>query len=348
MSMTQDSGDNLNGESLRPKRRLRYSGKNPRRFDQKYKELRQDPETLRKVMDSGKTPAGMHRPIMLDEVLSILNPKPGDSLIDCTLGFGGHSTELLKKISPEGKLLGLDTDPLEIQKTSARLSKLAEQCGSAFISTHSNYAGMARWASLHLPEGVDGILADLGLSSMQIDDPMRGFSYKIEGPLDMRMNPEKGLSARDFLLKSDPVRLAKCLAENADEPRAELIAQNLAGRDFPTTIALRRALEKIVPAWAIEDTIPRVFQAIRIAVNDEFSALTVLLQRAAEVLKPGARFVVLTFHSGEDRRVKQSFKRGLEEGVWSSISEEVLRPSPREVFENPRASCAKLRWAQKA
>lgn len=330
------------------RRRLRYSGRNPRSFDQKYKELRGDAETLEKVKASGKTPAGTHRPIMVREILEILIPRPGMTLVDCTLGFGGHSGEILPMILPKGRLIGLDTDPVELPRTAERLEgKTGAVAGRDFFPRHTNYAGIAKVVEELAPEGVDGILADLGLSSMQIDDPARGFSYKVAGPLDMRMNPAKGPSARELLRKTKVEKLERWLRENADEPRARILAETLAGKDFPTTSALRGAIEAVTPEWAVKDTLPRVFQAIRIAVNDEFSALDTLLRTLPGLMKPGARVAVLTFHSGEDRRIKHAFREGLEQGIWSSISEEVIRPSATEVRDNPRSSSAKLRWAER-
>ena len=331
------------------RRRPRYSGKNPRHFSEKYKELKGDPETLEKVLSSGKTPAGRHRPIMVQEILDILAPQKGQTFLDATLGFGGHSGELLLQLLPSGKLIALDTDALELPKTTERLcSQKGVVLEENFFPRLTNYAGAAKIVTALAPEGLDGILADLGLSSMQIDNPQRGFSYKTEGALDMRMNPNKGISARDFLKKCSPDRLEKCLRENADEPRARSLALALAGKDFPTTLALKKAVEEKTPDWAKEETLPRVFQAIRIAVNDEFSALDTLLRSLPTLLKSGAKVAILSFHSGEDRRVKHAFAEGLKNGTWRRISTEVLRPSSNEVYQNPRSSCAKLRWAEKA
>lgn len=327
------------------KRRPRYSGKNPRSFEQKYKEHRQDPETLEKVAASGKTPAGTHRPIMLQEILDFFELKPGMTVLDCTLGYGGHSAKMLERILPNGKLLAMDADPLELPKATARLLSIAGD--GTVVTKHSNYAGILAFSTQQSPDGVDCILADLGLSSMQIDNPERGFSYKVDGPLDMRMNPNKGISARQYLSKVSAEKLEKALKLNADEPQAQRIALQLAGKDFPTTQALRAYLAQSIPAAYLQNALARIFQAIRIEVNEEFTALDTLLRQIPQALKPGGKVAILSFHSGEDRRVKQAFKYGRELGIYEQDELLHARPSPQECFQNPRATCAKLRWAQK-
>lgn len=344
----------MSEESPQPhKRRRRYAGKHPRKFEDKYKEL--DParnaETIEKVLASGKTPAGTHRPIMVAEILEILAPKPGDVAIDCTLGYGGHTREILRRIQPGGRLLGLDADPIELPKTEARLR--ADGFGpDLFLAIRSNYAGLPQaMAKAGFPPA-DCILADLGVSSMQLDNPARGFSTKYEGPLDLRMNPERGQSAAQLLAKLGPDALAALLAENADEPQAELLAGSLAGRTFETTTALAEAVRKKLPAKLDPEerelSVRRVFQALRIAVNEEFTALDTLLRHLPNCLAPEGRVVILTFHSGEDRRVKKAFAAAVNEGLYSEAAREVLRPSPEERHANPRSTSAKLRWARKA
>jgi 16S rRNA (cytosine1402-N4)-methyltransferase len=332
------------------KRRKRYSGKNPRRFEDKYKEHGGDTATIEKVLASGKTPAGTHRPIMVAEILQVLAPQPGDIAVDCTLGYGGHTQELLQKILPGGKLLGLDQDPVQIPKTIARLRELG--LDETVLSTHrSNFAGLPQiLASQNLP-GVDIILADLGVSSMQIDDPTRGFSVKHDGPLDMRMNPQRGQPASVFLQKIKADALEKILVENSDEPHAARLSPALAGKSFATTQQLASVIRTTLPSPKNDEsdlTVRRVFQALRIAVNDEFSALETLLRNLPMCLKPGGRVAILTFHSGEDRRVKHSFADGFRAGIYSEISNEVLRPTPEELRANPRSASAKLRWARRA
>lgn len=340
------------------RRRPRYAGKYPRKFEEKYKEL--DPlhhaETVAKVLASGKTPAGTHRSIMVAEILEVLAPKPGEIVVDCTLGFGGHACELLSRVLPGGRLLGLDSDPLELPKTEARLRE-AGFGADVFTAVRSNFAGLPQ-ALVECGmrdgecgmKGADCILADLGVSSMQLDDPARGFSTKGDGPLDMRMNPQRGQPAWALLAKITPDALTRLLRENADEPRASELAVALARRTFTTTRELAAAIRTALPKAGQDDaalTMRRVFQALRIGVNDEFGALDTLLRHLPACLNPGGRVAILTFHSGEDRRVKKAFDAGLRAGLYAEIAREVIRPTPEERHSNPRSSPAKLRWARR-
>jgi len=332
------------------KRRPRYRGKYPRSFDLKYKEHSQDAETLEKVLASGKTPAGTHRPIMVAEILACLAPTLGAIAVDCTLGYGGHTKEILAKIIPGGRLLGLDQDPIELPKTEARLRALGFDA-TVFTAHRTNFAGLSRVLAAEGIAGADVILADLGVSSMQIDDPTRGFSVKGVGPLDMRMNPHRGQSAAAFLQKISAGDLMELLEVNSDEPQARLLAPLLAGKNFATARQLGETIRTALPRLGKEDvdlTVRRVFQALRIAVNDEFSALDTWLRLLPDCLKPGGRVAVLTFHSGEDRRVKKSFDAGYCNGLYSDISREIQRPTPAEQHANPRSAPAKLRWAIRA
>ncbi len=334
------------------RRRPRYSGKYPRRFAEKYKE--HDParyaETIAKVQASGKTPAGTHRPVMLQEVLEVLALQPGEIVVDCTLGFGGHAREFLARIMPGGFLLGLDADPFELPKTTERL-RTAGFGEAAFQASRTNFAGLPKALASHNLQGADVVFADLGVSSMQLDNPARGFSFKIEGPLDMRMNPQRGQPAAEVIQRISGEALAELLAENADEIHAKAIASALAGSRIETTTALGKAIRAALPRVTKEDqesSVRRVFQALRIAVNDEFGALDALLRALPDALKAGGRAAVLSFHSGEDRRVKKSFEAGLAAGVYSAISHELMRPTAEERYANPRSAPAKLRWAIRA
>ena len=339
-------------------RRPRYSGTHPRAFHEKYKELNPDryAEDVARVVASGKTPAGTHRPIMVREILERLAPVPGTFAVDCTLGYGGHATALLDAVLPGGRLLALDVDPLELPKSEARL-RARGLPDDALVVRRSNFAGLVRvLADEGLPPA-DVLLADLGLSSMQLDDPSRGFTWKRPGPLDLRMNPQRGQPASALLASLTADRLARMLDSNADQPDAEALAHHLlatqAEEPIVTTTALADAVREGVSARArrrdaeeaIDLSIRRVFQALRIEVNDEFGALDSFLRHLPDCVAPGGRIAILTFHSGEDRRVKQAFKAGLQAGVYSTIAGDVERASAEERQSNPRSSAAKLRWA---
>jgi 16S rRNA (cytosine1402-N4)-methyltransferase len=337
-------------------RRVRYSGKNPRSFHQKYKEL--NPERyageVAKVLASGKTPAGMHVPIMVDELLRCTRPVPGEVAVDCTLGGGGHARALLERLQPGGRLIGLDLDPLELPKTEARLR--AAGFGPETFSAHvGNFAGLGQVLGAEGVSAADIVIADLGVSSMQIDNPDRGFSYKSAGPLDMRMNPTRGEPASALLARTSEAALATLLDENADEPHAVLIARLLKAQPLTTTHAAERVvrlgLNKALPGLSKMDvkmSARRTFQALRIAVNDEFAAVDALMRALPHCLAPGGRVAIITFHSGEDRRVKKAFQAGLRAGVYADVAREVVRSSMTETRANRRASSAKLRWAVRA
>jgi len=336
--------------SEKPPRRPRYSGRNPRTFAEKYKE--HDPTRytadVEKVLASGKTPAGTHRPIMVREILEVLAVPPGATVVDCTLGYGGHATALLQAVQPGGRVIALDIDPLDLPRTEARLRALGFPAESLLVQ-RMNFAGLAPLLATAAPGGVAAILADLGVSSMQLDNPARGFTFKAEGPLDLRMNPERGQPASAWLGKVNATQLERALRENSDEPHAALLAPALLRAPLPTTTALAAVVRQTLgPGDAIEDSVRRVFQALRIAVNDEFGALDAFLRTLPQCLQPGGRVAILTFHSGEDRRVKQAFRAGQRDGLYAGIAPDPQRPSAAEVRANPRSSSAKLRWAIRA
>ena len=340
------------------KRRARYRGTHPRRFAEKYKEL--NPERygaeVEKVIAGGKTPAGSHRPICVREILKVLAPRPGEIAVDATLGHGGHALEILRAILPGGRLYGLDVDPLELPRSEARL-RAAGIPPESLIVRRTNFAGLPQFLAGEGVPAVDVVLADLGVSSMQLDNPERGFSFKHDGPLDLRMNPQRGQPASSLLASVAEAELARMLEENADEPRAAIIAKTIGEtrlRDpITTTKALANAVARALRAAGqsaaqIDVAIRRTFQALRIAINDEFNALETFLRHLPDCLRPGGRVAILTFHSGEDRRVKKAFQAGERDGRYARVAREVTRPSPEEIRANPRASSAKLRWAIKA
>ena len=340
---------------------MRYSGTHPQRFEEKYKEL--DPErhadAVLKVMQRGQTPAGMHRPICVAEILDLLAPRPGEVGLDATLGFGGHTQVLLPLLLPGGHLWAIDVDPLELPRTEARLRGLG--FGPDVLSLRR--MNFSRVAEL-LPEasgdaGFDVVLADLGVSSMQIDNPARGFSFKVDGPLDLRLDPGTGISAHELLLTITRPELRELLIDNADEPHAVALAAALQGQYLLTTTELadkvRAVMARELPARMseaerkaeVQKALQRSFQALRIAVNDEFSALDSFLDALPACLKPGGRVAILSFHSGEDRRVKKAFQAGERAGVYARVADAFIRPSFDEQRANPRSSSAKLRWAQR-
>jgi 16S rRNA (cytosine1402-N4)-methyltransferase len=369
------------------KRRARYNGKYPRNFSEKYKEQRGDQDVIQKVLEKGMTPAGTHVPIMIDECLQHLNLglQQGDAshssepllVVDCTLGYGGHSSLMLQALVhagiPNSKLIAFDQDPLEIVKTDQRLRDMIQQelsienTEDLLTTINQNFQTLGSYLESTGQSGhVTCLLADLGLSSMQIDDNLRGFTYKREGPLDMRMNADLGQeSAFDFLSRLKPKEFQTMLEENSDEEYASEIALGILGgkkkAKIPeTTVELAEKVrdivrpilstkpkpnKKVTEKQLLDSTVARVMQAIRIEVNGEFRALEQLLEDLPKILAPGARAVFLTFHSGEDRRVKKAFKSGFKTGIYSSWSRDVVRPSAQERRNNPRSSCCKLRWA---
>ncbi|KAF5054853.1 Ribosomal RNA small subunit methyltransferase H [anaerobic digester metagenome] len=341
------------------KRRVRYKGAHPRNYNEKYKELQPEKygDTVAKVIQKGNTPAGMHIPICVKEIMDFLKIKPGQTGLDATLGYGGHTQEMLKCLEGRGHLFALDVDPIEIAKTTERLANLGY--GSEILTTKNlNFANVDEVTS---EAGLfDFVLADLGVSSMQIDNPNRGFSFKKEGPLDLRLNPEKGISAAQRLKTISQRELEGMLFENSDEPYAEIISKAIVsrterGEDISTTTKLQQVIGdalQFLPAderkEVIKKSCQRTFQALRIDVNNEFEVLFEFLEKLPNILAKGGRVAILTFHSGEDRMVKKSFKRLLQDGVYREVSTEVIRPSAEECNRNSRARSAKMRWAIKA
>ena len=342
------------------KRRVRYAGTHPRQFEEKYKELdaTRHAAEVDKVMQRGQTPAGMHRSICVDEILAILKPMPGESGLDVTLGFGGHTQALLPLVLPGGRMFGMDVDPIELPRTTARLRALG--FGEDALSVHrSNFSELAMLLPL-VGGGFDFVLADLGVSSMQIDNPARGFSFRADGPLDLRLDPTNGQSASELLLCVTRHRLRDLLTDNSDEPYAVELAAALQGQYVETTVQLadlvraamvlvfKRSMPEEERAAETKKALQRTFQALRIEVNDEFGVLDKMLLNLPACLKPGGRVAILSFHSGEDRRVKKCFQTGERNGTFSSVAPDPIRASYEEQRSNPRSSSAKLRWAVRA
>lgn len=346
----------MENQEIKKKRRVRYKGTHPKTYKEKYKEHQPEKyaDDIQHIIKKGNTPAGMHISICVKEILDFLEIKPGQKGLDATLGYGGHTSEMLKCLEGKGHIYALDVDPIEIKKTKERLEKSGydEEILTVMQMNFSDIDQVSAKVGKF-----DFVLADLGVSSMQIDNPDRGFTYKYEGPLDLRLNPEKGISAAQRLKDITKEELEGMLIENADEPYAREISSAICaisrkGFQISTTTELRKIIEdtlSFIPAdkrkEAVKKSCQRTFQALRIDVNSEFEALESFLEKLPEVLTDGGRVAILTFHSGEDRLVKKSFKNLKRAGVYSEISTEVIRPSAEECNQNSRARSTKMRWA---
>ena len=338
---------------------MRYKGKYPRNYKEKYKELNPEKyqDTIEKVIRKGSTPAGMHISIMVKEIIDFLQIKPGQTGFDATLGSGGHTKAMLECLKGQGHMYATDVDPIESAKTKKRLADagFGEDILTIRLQNFCTIDEIAKEAG-----GFDFVLADLGVSSMQIDNPDRGFSFKVDGPLDLRLNPEKGISAAERLAQIDEGELAGMLWENSDEPYAEELAHAIVterkhGKPIDTTTRLREVIEEtlsFLPEKEKKDTVKktcqRTFQALRIDVNNEFEVLYEFMEKLPGALKPGGRAAILTFHSGEDKLVKKALKQGYKEGIYSEIANDVVRPSAEECAQNGRARSTKMRWAVRA
>lgn len=316
------------------------------------------------------TAGGEHVPVLLTEVLAALDPRPGQTVVDCTLGFAGHAVELLKRVSPDGLLIATDLDAGNLEadapewtaRASAR-TKL-EAVGGLFALHHSNFAALPGVLATEGVTHVDGLLADLGMSSMQVDDRDRGFSFMRDGPLDMRMDRTRGRTATDLLNSLPAEELAACFRDLGDEPRADDIAvaivQQRTEKRIERTKELRELIDRAAPV-RVDRTpgatperkqllapVTRVFQALRILTNRELASLQQLLRVIPTILKPGGTAAIISFHSGEDRLVKAAFRDGFRNGVYAAVSEDAIRPTLEERKANPRSRSAKLRWARLA
>ena len=305
------------------------------------------------------TVAGEHRPVLLESVLAVLDPRPGQIVVDCTVGWAGHAVELLRRVGENGRVIGLDLDAENLTRAQERLGKV----GQNFMLHQGNFAGLPAILAAEGLTTVDAILADLGMSSMQVDDQERGFSYMRDGPLDMRMDRSRGHTAAQLLASISKENLRQTLQELGDEPEAEKIAAAVVAARRLKPIERSGELSRLImetiqtgekwqlhPAanrWNIHPA-ARTFQTLRILVNRELANLEQLLRVLPTCLGPGGKAVVISFHSGEDRRVKTAFRAGHRNGTYSNISPEPLLASWDERADNPRARSAKLRWAQRS
>ena len=348
------------GDAKPHRRRPRYRGTHPRTYDEKYKEhdIAAHPDLAARLRNKGQTPASTHIPVLAEEVMQALYPCPGEVVADCTLGYGGHAREFMKRIGPTGKLIGFDVDRDELERTRQHL--VQESTPASFH--RSNFAGIAKVLGPEQLEGYDIIFADLGVSSMQIDNPARGISYRHEGPLDMRLDSRLQQTAADLLATLSAEKLATALRELADEPDGEEIASRIVAQREAEALRLTSQLVELV--MAVKGTTPnrwrqqqrrqptgalhpaaRTFQALRILVNRELDALRELLRLAPYCLRPGGRLGIISFHSGEDRLVKRAFRDGVRNGTYQRASTDVIVPPIKERTYNPRSASAKFRWA---
>ena len=346
-------------EEKQHKRRVHYSGKYPKKFEEKYKELNPEKykDTIEHVISKGNTPAGMHISIMVKEIIDFLDIKPGQTGFDATLGYGGHTRAMLEKLEGQGHMFATDVDPIESEKTKKRLAEagFGEDILTIKLQNFCTIDEIAKEVG-----GFDFILADLGVSSMQIDNPERGFSFKVDGPLDLRLNPNAGISAAERLDNISREELSGMLYENSDEPYCEELAKAITdeirkGNRIDTTTKLRPIIEQTLDFLPEKDkkdiikkTCQRTFQALRIDVNHEFEVLYEFMEKLPGALKPGGRAAILTFHSGEDKLVKKALKAGYKAGIYSDYSKDVIRPSAQECAQNGRARSTKMRWAVRA
>lgn len=343
------------------KRRVRYKGTHPKKFNEKYKEHNPEKykEDIEKIIDKGNTPAGMHISICVNEIIDFFMIEPGQIGLDATLGYGGHTVKMLEQLKGKGHIYGLDVDPIEIEKTKQRIDD--KGYGDLFTGINTNFKNIDQVAKDN--EKFDFVLADLGVSSMQIDDPSRGFSFKTDSLLDLRLNQRKGIPVYKKIQTMSYHYLKNILVEYSDEHYADKIAKeivkcNQSNNPIETTFQLKQIIsmiienDKTVPFnnrdFILKKTCQRTFQAFRIDINKEYDVLYEFLEKLPEILKPGGKVAILTFHSGEDRLVKKAFKEHYNLGLYDSISRNVIRPSSEECFRNPRASSTKMRWAIKS
>lgn len=301
-----------------------------------------------------------HLPVLFHQVLEVIDPKPGQTIVDCTLGLGGHAAAIVERIRPDGRLIGMDLDPANLRLAKAALEKAKGRSQVRLDLFHTNFASIdSVIAEAGVPGGkVDAVLADIGVASTQIDDPARGFSYRRPGPLDMRMDPTRGEPASALVARLTASELAEALVEYGDEEDANAIARLVVKRRQRRPIETTEELMAIVceardftierAAGAKLHPAARTFQALRIMVNRELANLDQLLATLPTVLKPGGVGAIISFHSGEDRRVKHAFMNGFREGVYAKESRDPLVATEKEIRFNARSRSAKLRWVQLA
>ncbi len=294
--------------------------------------------------------ARRHVPVLLEEAIQYLRILPGGTYVDATLGLGGHSMAIVRRLGPEGHLLAFDRDPEAIESAASRLNALGEELGDRMARLTIHPVAFAEMAS-HVEAGsVDGILADFGVSSLQLDTPERGFSFQADAPLDMRMDTRSGATAEQVVNQASEEDLANLIYEFGEERRSRRIARAIVrARPLATTAQLAKVVAGSAPAISSDRIHPatRVFQALRIYVNGELDQIGSLMQQAPRLLRPGGRMVAISFHSLEDRIVKDAFRAGKTDGTWQVLTPKPVTAGEEESRSNPRSRSAKLRAAER-
>jgi 16S rRNA (cytosine1402-N4)-methyltransferase len=292
-------------------------------------------------------PLPTHVPVLVNQIIEGLNPQPGERFIDCTVGLGGHASAILERILPDGKILGIDTDPQAIELANAKLAHY----GEAITLVNDNFINIEDICKQHDFYPIDGILFDLGVCSLQLDTAQRGFSFHLEAPLDMRFDTNQGLTAADLVNTLCEAELARLLREYGEERHSRKIAQRIVqNRPIHTTLKLARVVKQVLGSkHARIHPATRTFMALRIAVNGELENLETALGQTINLLRPGGRLAVISYHSLEDRIVKQFMRResSTEMPTLKLISRKVTRPTSLETKSNPRSRSAKLRIAER-
>jgi 16S rRNA (cytosine1402-N4)-methyltransferase len=291
-----------------------------------------------------------HVPVLLEEVLQYLNVRPGGVLCDATLGFAGHSSEIAKRLGGKGKLIGFDRDPEAMAAAKERLEELRAELGGEMPEMVLHPTAFSEASSLIEPGSLDGLLADFGVSSLQLDEAHRGFSFRSEGPLDMRMDTRSGETAEQVVNQEDENELADLIYEFGEERRSRRIARAIVrARPITTTAELAQIVSAAAPSMKGDKIHPatRTFQALRIRVNNELGEIQSLLKSAGSLLKPGGRLVLISFHSLEDRLVKDAFREAGRNKEFEVLTKKPVVAEEQEQMRNPRSRSAKMRAAEK-
>ncbi|HUY95147.1 MAG TPA: 16S rRNA (cytosine(1402)-N(4))-methyltransferase RsmH [Terracidiphilus sp.] len=291
-----------------------------------------------------------HVPVLLTEALQYLAIRPGATVVDCTVGLGGHSEAMARRLGAKGKLIGFDRDPEALKLARERLERVCRELGTEAPAVELIDQAFSTIAERVAPGSVDGVLADFGVSSLQLDAATRGFSFSAEGPLDMRMNPREGMTAAQVVNEASERELADLIYQFSEERRSRRIARAIVkGRPVTTTTQLARIVASAAPAMKGDRIHPatRTFQGLRIYLNRELDEIKALLEAAPTLLKPSGRFAVISFHSLEDRLVKDSLRDGARAGIWTVLTKKPVTAGEDEMDRNPRSRSAKLRAAER-